>query len=347
MVVRSQIEQQLHTRIATGDVAGAAEQLVLLYGSEVLGRCRSLVRDPAVAEDLAQDAFCRAFDGLPGFRGEASFRTWLFTIVRNVCIDHHRRTAGVAWLRDEGAEAEEQPEERPILLELMIDREQLERALAALDERERALVVLRFVHGMEYAELAACFGLREATIRMRLCRALTRMRDALALRGPARGGRGTGDADAVREPVRPRARFPELGRSGRAEGDRPLPSSRLEAPPSAAVDAPEAAARGASSGIGSDELETLRRVARVRLSVGDAAFLIEADDERAARDALPPLSRALGLLLERGESRPSAEALLGELRPRIDGLVEAGGGHAAPAPRRRWLDRLFGRSPRV
>ncbi|HTM22746.1 MAG TPA: sigma-70 family RNA polymerase sigma factor, partial [Kofleriaceae bacterium] len=56
---------------------------------------------------------------------------------------------------------------------------QVEAALAALAEGDRALIVLRFRHGLDYAELAAAFGLREGTVRMRLSRALRRMRDAL------------------------------------------------------------------------------------------------------------------------------------------------------------------------
>ncbi len=173
------LEQSIKSLIASGDIRLAAEQLVTCYGSEVLGRCANLVGDHAIAEDLAQEVFGRALAGLSGFRGESTLRTWLFTIVRNVCIDHHRRAAGSAWIRDEDADAEAQPDERPILIDLMGDREQVGRALDALEETERALVVLRYVHGLGYPELASTFGIKEGATRMRLCRALEKMRAEL------------------------------------------------------------------------------------------------------------------------------------------------------------------------
>ncbi|MBK7948900.1 MAG: sigma-70 family RNA polymerase sigma factor [Deltaproteobacteria bacterium] len=315
MVVRTGVEQRVHAQIAAGDIAGAAEQLVRLYGSAVLGRCRTLVRDHATAEDLAQEAFCRAFSGLAAFRGEASLRTWLFTIVRNVCIDHHRRTAGTAWLRDDDADAEAQAEERPFLIELMVDREQLERALAGLDERERALVVLRFVHGMEYAELANRFGLREGTIRMRLCRALARMREALGPRWEQEPVRGGMRGPAPRASVGARI-FEKRVRPDRATMDHVPNGSSLEAPPLVAS--------------AEDRLSGHEALTPIAQALGE---LLERGEAR------PPVEGLLRAL------EPDWVGL-----PRRAGASLVPGESAPPKRRldpKRWLGWLFGRPPRA
>src|SRR5690606_4644527 len=71
------------------------------------------------------------------------------------------------------------PDDAPLPHDLLLRRADVEDALAQLVEGERALVVLRFKNGLEYAELAEAFGLREGTVRMRLSRALAKMREAL------------------------------------------------------------------------------------------------------------------------------------------------------------------------
>ena len=73
------------------DFRAAAEWLVEHCTRDIASLCRRMVRDPSAAEDLAQDAFQRAFAALPRFRGDASPRTWLHAIARNVCLDWLRR----------------------------------------------------------------------------------------------------------------------------------------------------------------------------------------------------------------------------------------------------------------
>lgn len=155
----------------------AAALLVRDHAGEVQGLCRAMVRDPAIAEDLAQDTFSRAFVAMHEFRDESSPRTWLLTIARNRCTD---------WLRREGRRPydlsdsvdEEAGEELPPVQRLA-DREDVSRALRTLDETARALVVLRFRHGLGYPELAEAFGVGQGAIRMRVSRALAQMRQEL------------------------------------------------------------------------------------------------------------------------------------------------------------------------
>jgi RNA polymerase sigma-70 factor (ECF subfamily) len=173
---------ELHTYLRAGDLRGAGAWLVERHAHEVLGLCRAMVHDATTAEDLAQDVFGRAFAGLSGYRGDASPRTWLLAIARNRCIDHLRAEQRDPWRGappESAGDPDEQPDERPLPPDLLARRDQVASALTQLGEGERALVLLRFRHGLEYSELADIFGLREGTVRMRLSRALARMRRAL------------------------------------------------------------------------------------------------------------------------------------------------------------------------
>ncbi len=140
--------------------------------------CRALVRNESRAEELAQDVFVRAFGALEGFRGEASSRTWILAIARNRCMDELRRGA-ISPIEDDPDALEAPLDDTPLPAELCENRAEVLRALHVLPELQRALVVLRFVHGFDYAELGKTFGIKPGTARMRVSRALARMRDEL------------------------------------------------------------------------------------------------------------------------------------------------------------------------
>lgn len=197
--------------IAQGDRKRAASLLVRDHAPAVFALCRSMVRDARLAEDLSQDAFARAFGALEGFRGEASPRTWLLRIARNRCLDHLDHARRAPWIGGGDAEPDDHPADEPPPHDLLARREDAERAMAALGESERALVVLHFGHGAAYAELADAFGLREGTVRMRISRALARMRAALAadLESLVRSGAFDDTQVDAAETLRSR-RYPDL-----------------------------------------------------------------------------------------------------------------------------------------
>ena len=197
---------ELTQLIAHGDRRRAASLLVRDHAPAVLALCRAMVRDPRLAEDLSQDAFARAFGALDGFRGEASPRTWLLRIARNRCLDHLDHARRAPWGAGEpNTEPDGHAADVPPPYDLLARREDAARAMAALAEPERALVVLHFGHGVGYSELADAFGLREGAVRMRISRALARMRAALA-------------PDRAAEGVDFELESPTLSRGGRLEG---------------------------------------------------------------------------------------------------------------------------------
>ncbi|MFT5355470.1 MAG: RNA polymerase sigma-70 factor (ECF subfamily) [Polyangiales bacterium] len=199
------------------DMNAAALYLVSQHADEVLGLCRAMVRDEATAEDLSQDVFGRAFSALADFRGEASSRTWILRIARNRCIDHLRLVQRD--LHDEEISPEEAAAPEPRVDDLLAARGQVRIGLAALEENERALVMLRFGHGLGYNELAATFGLSEGSTRMRISRAVAKMRQAL--QPPTLGGAG-----AVSAPRRSRRRAAQAAPETAASPQAPRATSR-------------------------------------------------------------------------------------------------------------------------
>jgi RNA polymerase sigma-70 factor (ECF subfamily) len=230
--------------LRAGQLQRAAAWLVEQHAHEVLALCRAMVRDATAAEDLAQDAFGRAFAGLPQFRGEASARTWLLTIARHGCIDHLRARRRNPWAGVAGdpADPDEVADDAPLPPDLLDRHDEVAAALAELSEGERALVVLRYAHGFEYAELAETFGLREGTVRMRLSRALGRMRERLA-------GAPCFAAALASEPCAEEAAAPQRARAARRLAAAVVPfGGAAPALPRRAPPAPAAAPAPAAPG---------------------------------------------------------------------------------------------------
>lgn len=126
------------------------------------------------AHDLAQEAFLRAWQALPGWRPEAKFATWLFGIARNAAIDLLRRRGVVETIAAENLPERPDTSSEPFA---RLDATQrlalLERALAALSPEHREILLLREVENMPYDEIALTLAVGEGTVKSRLARART------------------------------------------------------------------------------------------------------------------------------------------------------------------------------
>ena len=223
-------DSQLLQHALRGEVRAAGTLLVEGYADEVYALCRSMVRDATAAEDLSQDVFSRAFTALPGFRGDASVRTWILKIARNRCIDH-LRARGRAPL-SEDAEPDTQPGPEPSVADLLTRRQDVQAGLAALTESERALVVLRFGHELDYPELADAFGLGKGAVRMRVSRAVAKMRDAIVGQAPPDLGAPAAAGAPAPAPAAPRRRRAAMpGRLGAPPRGAPPPVAVPASPP--------------------------------------------------------------------------------------------------------------------
>ena len=175
------MDHAFRDHLAHGRQKQAATWLVRHHAPEVRGLCVAMCGNEG--EDLAQEVFIRAFGALEGFRGEASTRTWILAIARNRCLDHLRRQQRAPVELEEEVDPEGPLDDSPLPSWMVQDRDEVRRALDALAEVPRAMVQLRFVHGLDYAELGGVFGIKPGTARMRISRALARMR--LELEPPA------------------------------------------------------------------------------------------------------------------------------------------------------------------
>ena len=178
-------EQQWVDAARQGDQS-AFEQLVKLYEKRVLALTTRMCKNPADAEEAAQEAFLSAWQGLPFFRGDASFSTWLYRLASNACVDLLRRegrrqNAAGPSLNDEEARVEVRdpapsPQERAEQAEL---REQIEAGLQALTPDHRQVLILREMHQLSYDEIAETLDLDLGTVKSRINRGRKQLRNFL------------------------------------------------------------------------------------------------------------------------------------------------------------------------
>jgi RNA polymerase sigma-70 factor (ECF subfamily) len=164
-------------RRGDGDAFG---QLVLKYQHRAVNFARGILLQSADAEDVAQDAFIRAYRGLGRFHGDSSFRTWLYQIIVNVARTHRRR--GLARREETEAGSEQPLDTRPAgddVERQVIDRDQLDRALASLSEPLREAILLRDVEGLDYREIAMALSVPIGTVESRIFRGRAQLRAAL------------------------------------------------------------------------------------------------------------------------------------------------------------------------
>ena len=166
--------------------SGAFEALVLRYQARIVNYASAMVRDAGAAEDVAQETFVRAWRGLGRFRGESSFRTWLYRIATNVARTHLDRRGRQARIADrslddeaEPLQAGDVPSPAPDPETSLVAREAIDRALAELPDELRLALVLRDVEGLDYQEIAGVTGAPIGTVESRIFRARRRMRTLL------------------------------------------------------------------------------------------------------------------------------------------------------------------------
>lgn len=148
----------------------AFEHLVRRHGPGVFHLCYRLVGDREAARDLAQDSLISAYRNLASFRGDAAFRTWLYRIVTNTCINHSRRTRRSEPLPEHGPLADPTagpPESAVANAEVTAVRT----AIASLPLPQRVPLVLSAYEGLSYADIAKITKTSVPAVRSQLFRA--------------------------------------------------------------------------------------------------------------------------------------------------------------------------------
>ena len=167
-------------RVQRGD-KGAFDVLVLKYQHKLVKLVTRYVRNPAEAEDIAQEAFIKAYRALPQFRGESAFYTWLYRIAintaKNAVVSRDRSPVDYDFDRDSIDESydmqgrlkdSETPEGLVLTDEI---RQTVNAAIEQLPEDLRTAIVLRELEGLSYEQIATAMGCPVGTVRSRIFRA--------------------------------------------------------------------------------------------------------------------------------------------------------------------------------
>ena len=167
-------------RVQRGD-KGAFDVLVLKYQHKVVKLVMRYVRNPAEAEDIAQDAFIKAYRALPQFRGDSAFYTWLYRIAintaKNAVVARDRNPVDFDLDMTNNEESYEmqgrlKDSETPEALVLTDEiRTTVNAAIANLPDDLRTAIVLRELEGLSYEEIAATMDCPVGTVRSRIFRA--------------------------------------------------------------------------------------------------------------------------------------------------------------------------------
>jgi RNA polymerase sigma-70 factor (ECF subfamily) len=165
-----------------GGEESAFEALVRKYMKEAYGFCLRLTHDAQEAEELSQLGFVSAYRALRNFRGESSFKSWLYRIFINQYRDHLRRARREevhrAGVREGSLRRLEVPPEETSLHASELE-EMVKSKVEGLPERQREVLVLHLYQGLSYTDISAALGCSYDDVKMNLSLARKRLKEEL------------------------------------------------------------------------------------------------------------------------------------------------------------------------
>lgn len=184
-------EQELVARARAGD-QDAFAQLVRNNEKRVYNLALRMVGDPDDALDLSQETFLNAWRGLPGFKGDSAFSTWVYRLTSNACLDFLRAKKRRQEIVDpvhslDDRDTPPPPADERLRPDAQLERKErsdsLHRALDDLPDHHRQILVMRELSGLSYQEISEVLRLDLGTVKSRLTRARTALRKLLLADG--------------------------------------------------------------------------------------------------------------------------------------------------------------------
>jgi len=185
-------EAQLVEKVKHGETE-AFEVLVRQYQDRVFNTCWRISGHLEDARDLTQEAFLKALENIASFKYQSSFYTWLFRVAVNLALSHKRKAARHRTISLDRGTGEEGTQAEPLKHLVATDSRDdplaaatkaemqgmVARGLQALDENQRAVVVLRDLEGFDYHEIGEIIGIPPGTVKSRLFRARMALHKAI------------------------------------------------------------------------------------------------------------------------------------------------------------------------
>ena len=169
-------DEQLIQQIAAGNT-NALGQIVDRYQGMALSLAFRNTQNWADAEDIAQEAFVRVFKAAGRYQGRSGFKTWLYRVVVNLCIDHSRKKKSNASLEHISAELPSKPEP-----DSLVKREIarfVQQAIQKLPQRQRMTLILHRYEGLTHKEISDATGWTQSAVESLLVRAYGNLRKKL------------------------------------------------------------------------------------------------------------------------------------------------------------------------
>ncbi|CAA9892301.1 RNA polymerase, sigma 24 (sigma E) factor [Candidatus Methylobacter favarea] len=174
-----QLDEELVLRVQQGDKS-AYDLLVIKYQHKIIQLVNRYVKDPSEAQDVAQEAFIKAYRALGNFRGDSAFYTWLYRIAintaKNYLVSRTRRSSDYQVDIQDAEQIENAPQlqgmdspERLLLNQEIV--ETIKTVIDKLPEEMRIAIMLREFEGMSYEEIAQAMDCPVGTVRSRIFRA--------------------------------------------------------------------------------------------------------------------------------------------------------------------------------
>ena len=186
-------EVELVKQCQQGDSA-AMERLILRYQNRIYKVILKICADPDDAAELTQETFVKIIENINKFEGRSGFYTWAFRIAVNLTLNYCRRNVKLGFRSLDAEQVQYNSQAKQLLRQFLSDDSSLEPAVVAqnremceiavealmkLDDAQRADVFLRDIEDMDYARIAEVLDIKLGTVRSRLSRARSRLRQIL------------------------------------------------------------------------------------------------------------------------------------------------------------------------
>lgn len=152
------------------------------YSGKVFGKCLTLLRDSALAEDAAQDIFTKIFLKLSSFNKDAMFSTWLYAITYNYCIDIIRKDKKSIFSDMDEKNLKDVSDDEIGDRELKeMEIEELKKALNKIPQDDQAILLMKYHDDMSIKEICDLLDKSESAVKMKILRAKQRVRDVYVM----------------------------------------------------------------------------------------------------------------------------------------------------------------------